>query len=103
MSGATLELLLVVGAKGQGSEPKWNKVFSFTVSGDDTSDIIIKIMDSDYMSEDDFVGKPDSYVLTYTTAEYKGEIKVGLTLINPAEETEKLLNEQEEDYGGELD
>ena len=41
---------------GQGCEPEWNETFLFTVS-DGTSELSIKIMDSDGGSEDDFVGK----------------------------------------------
>lgn len=44
-----------VGA-GQGSNPEWNEKFVFTVS-EGTTELILKIMDSDAANEDDFVGE----------------------------------------------
>nr|XP_043620292.1 elicitor-responsive protein 3-like [Erigeron canadensis] len=40
---------------GKGSNPEWNETFLFDVSSQDSTDLRIKIMDSD-MSTDDFVG-----------------------------------------------
>lgn len=39
----------------QGTEPHWNETFLFTVS-DFRCDLALKIMDSDNLSKDDFVG-----------------------------------------------
>ena len=41
---------------GKGTNPEWNENFVFTVS-DRTTDLIIKLMDSDTGTADDFVGE----------------------------------------------
>lgn len=41
---------------GAGSNPEWNETFVFNVS-DNVSELIVKIMDSDTFSKDDFVGE----------------------------------------------
>lgn len=41
---------------GQGSEPDWNETFVFTIS-EGASELVLKIMDSDGISDDDFVGE----------------------------------------------
>ncbi|KAK9076418.1 hypothetical protein SSX86_004752 [Deinandra increscens subsp. villosa] len=43
-------------ASGKGSNPVWNETFLFDVSGKDSTDLRIKIMDSDGSSADDLVG-----------------------------------------------
>ncbi|KAK8967508.1 Elicitor-responsive protein 3 [Platanthera guangdongensis] len=40
----------------KGSEPEWNETFVFNVS-DDVPEVAIKLMDSDALSNDDFVGE----------------------------------------------
>ncbi|KAE8772954.1 hypothetical protein D1007_54970 [Hordeum vulgare] len=63
MVHGTLEVLLV-GAKGlentdylcKGSNPEWNESFVFTVS-DQAAELVIKLMDSDSGTADDFVGE----------------------------------------------
>ena len=39
-----------------GSNPQWNESFLFTVS-DDASELYLKIMDKDNVSQDDFLGE----------------------------------------------
>lgn len=41
---------------GKGTEPEWNETFLFTVSGG-VSELKLKIMDSDTITSDDFVGE----------------------------------------------
>lgn len=41
---------------GKGTNPEWNENFVFTVS-DQTTDLLIKLMDSDTGTADDFVGE----------------------------------------------
>ncbi|KAJ3680340.1 hypothetical protein LUZ60_016618 [Juncus effusus] len=79
-------------AAGKGSEPEWNETFVFTTS-DNVSELIIKLMDSDTGSSDDFVGEasinleavyvegsvPPTVYNVVKDGEYKGEIKLGLT------------------------
>ncbi|KAJ4712979.1 Elicitor responsive protein 3 [Melia azedarach] len=43
-------------ATGQGTSPNWNENFIFTIS-EGTTELKIKIMDSDMLSADDFVGE----------------------------------------------
>ncbi|KAF5946310.1 hypothetical protein HYC85_016538 [Camellia sinensis] len=79
-------------ASGKGTTPEWNETFLFTIS-DDVSELRIKIMDSDNLTQDDFVGEatipleslfhegsipPTSYNVT-KDEQYCGEIRVGLT------------------------
>ncbi|WVZ74458.1 hypothetical protein U9M48_022637 [Paspalum notatum var. saurae] len=79
-------------ATGKGSNPEWNENFVFTVS-DKTTDLIIKLMDSDTGTADDFVGEatipleavytersiPPTLYNVVKDEKYFGEIKVGLT------------------------
>ncbi|CAL5442411.1 unnamed protein product [Camellia sinensis] len=99
-------------ASGKGSEPEWNESFLFTVS-DGTRELLIKIMDSDHGSADDFVGEatiplePVFMEGSMATAsynvvkdeEYHGEIKIGLTFTSE-EGCEDVFCEQEESSGG---
>ncbi|XP_052209348.1 elicitor-responsive protein 3-like [Diospyros lotus] len=94
-------------ASGQGCEPEWNEIFLFTLS-DGTSELSIKIMDSDGGSEDDFVGKaiiplepvftegsiPTTSYNVVKSEEYCGEIRVGLNF------TPEELTTEEENHGG---
>ncbi|TKY47426.1 Elicitor-responsive protein 1 [Spatholobus suberectus] len=88
---------------GQGSNPVWNEKFVFKVEYPTPSDsykIILKIMDKDFLSADDFVGQAIVYVedllaigvedsaaelqpLKYRVVRadhsYCGEIEVGIT------------------------
>ncbi|XP_072975213.1 elicitor-responsive protein 3-like isoform X2 [Typha angustifolia] len=41
---------------GAGSDPEWNESFKFTLSND-VEELTIKLMDSDAVSADDFVGE----------------------------------------------
>ncbi|PUZ48160.1 hypothetical protein GQ55_7G223100 [Panicum hallii var. hallii] len=43
-------------ASGKGSDPEWNETFVFTVS-DSTTELFIKLLDSDGGTDDDFVGE----------------------------------------------
>ncbi|CAN6232621.1 unnamed protein product [Urochloa humidicola] len=79
-------------AAGKGSNPEWNENFVFTVS-DQTTDLLIKLMDSDTGTADDFVGEatipleavysersiPPTIYNVVKGEKYCGEIKVGLT------------------------
>ncbi|XVF75330.1 hypothetical protein PTKIN_Ptkin13bG0179400 [Pterospermum kingtungense] len=105
-------------ARGGGASPSWNEKFTFKVeypgSGDDYK-LLLKIMDKDTFSADDFVGQATIYVedLLAIGAEkgnaelhpckhsivnggqsYCGEIQVGATFTRKVEETD------EEEYGG---
>ncbi|XAR54082.1 hypothetical protein NMG60_11029086 [Bertholletia excelsa] len=97
-------------ASGKGTTPEWNETFLFTIS-DGVSELRIKIMDSDNMSQDDFVGEaaipleplfaegsiqPTAYNVT-KDQEYCGEIKVGLTF-TPESGLSRGLDE--ENFGG---
>uniref|UniRef100_A0A803MYK3 C2 domain-containing protein n=1 Tax=Chenopodium quinoa TaxID=63459 RepID=A0A803MYK3_CHEQI len=44
-------------ASGQGSELEWNQTFTFDVNYSGGADLTLKIMDSDYGTEDDGVGE----------------------------------------------
>ncbi|CAL5397893.1 unnamed protein product [Camellia sinensis] len=85
-------------ASGKGTTPEWNETFLFTIS-DDVSELRIKIMDSDNLTQDDFVGEatipleslfhegsipPTSYNVT-KDEQYCGEIRVGLTFTRQVE------------------
>ncbi|KAI7988480.1 Elicitor-responsive protein 3 [Camellia lanceoleosa] len=99
-------------ASGKGSEPEWNESFLFTVS-DGTTELLIKIMDSDQGSADDFVGEAtiplepvfmegSMATTSYNVVkdeEYRGEIKIGLTFTHE-EGCEDVFCEQEESSGG---
>ncbi|XP_023743621.1 elicitor-responsive protein 3 [Lactuca sativa] len=97
-------------AAGQGSSPEWNETFVFSVSGE-VLELVIKIMDSDVISEDDFVGEakiplgtlfvegniPPTPYNVVVNDEFCGEIKVGLQFI--PEDTNEYHGE-EENFGG---
>ncbi|GMH31355.1 hypothetical protein Nepgr_033198 [Nepenthes gracilis] len=97
-------------ASGNGSEPEWNETFIFSISGS-VSELIVKIMDKDTFSSDDFVGKaniplepvfaegevpPTSYNVV-KDGEYCGEVRVGLTF---TPERARGFPDEEESYGG---
>jgi Ca2+-dependent lipid-binding protein len=77
---------------GKGSDPEWNETFVFTVS-DSTTELFIKLLDSDGGTDDDFVGEatvpleavftegsiPPTVYNVVKDEEYRGEIKIGLT------------------------
>ncbi|KAG8065421.1 hypothetical protein GUJ93_ZPchr0004g39228 [Zizania palustris] len=79
-------------ASGKGSDPEWNETFVFTVTHNAT-ELIIKLLDSDSGTADDFVGEatipleaiytegsiPTTVYNVVKDEEYRGEIKVGLT------------------------
>ncbi|RLM80052.1 elicitor-responsive protein 3-like isoform X2 [Panicum miliaceum] len=79
-------------AAGKGTNPEWNENFVFTVT-DQTTDLLIKLMDSDTGTADDFVGEatipleavysersiPPTIYNVVKGEKYCGEIKVGLT------------------------
>ncbi|KAG8374902.1 hypothetical protein BUALT_Bualt10G0043900 [Buddleja alternifolia] len=48
--------VMMINVPGKGSDPEWNDTFVFGVS-DDVPELLIKIMDSDGPSGDDFVGE----------------------------------------------
>ncbi|MFQ6647011.1 hypothetical protein Gotur_019681 [Gossypium turneri] len=104
-------------ARGDGSSPSWNEKFTFKVeypgSGGDYK-LVLKIMDKDTFSSDDFVGQatifvkdllaigadegsaelhPTKHSVVNAEQRYCGEIVVGLTF------TKKEENDEEE-YGG---
>ncbi|KAL3619312.1 c-5 sterol desaturase [Castilleja foliolosa] len=99
-------------ASGKGCDPEWNENFVFSLS-DDIPELLIKILDSDGPSGDDFVGEakipleslfvegsipPMSYNVV-KDEEYRGEIKVGLSFTPDEGGTEEFAG-QEETYGG---
>ncbi|PHU28247.1 Elicitor-responsive protein 3 [Capsicum chinense] len=43
-------------ASGKGSDPEWNETFIFSIS-EGVEELFLKIMDSDSIGEDDFVGE----------------------------------------------
>uniref|UniRef100_A0A5B7C506 C2 domain-containing protein n=1 Tax=Davidia involucrata TaxID=16924 RepID=A0A5B7C506_DAVIN len=103
---------------GQGSNPVWNEKFKFNVEypgADDQYKLILKIMDKDAFSADDYLGQatiylkdllalgvengtaelhPRKYSVVYADQTYCGEIRVGVTF------TPKVQEETEEDFGG---
>ncbi|XP_042511947.1 elicitor-responsive protein 3-like [Macadamia integrifolia] len=99
-------------ASGKGTEPEWNESFVFTVS-DGATELNLKIMDSDFGSEDDFVGEatiplepvfmegslPPTPYNVVKEQEYRGEIRIGLTF-TPEGIRDRGFPEQEESYGG---
>ncbi|KAK4752191.1 hypothetical protein SAY87_020989 [Trapa incisa] len=97
-------------ASGKGTEPEWNETFLFKVSGG-VSELKLKIMDSDTITSDDFLGEanvpleplfeqgslpPSSYNIV-KEGEYCGEIRVSLTF-TPEESYDRDL--PEESFGG---
>lgn len=99
-------------ASGQGSQPEWNETFQFTIS-DSVPELVIKILDSDAGSQDDFVGEakiplepafiegaiPTTTYNVVKDEEFKGEIRVGLTF-TPEEGYERDSSAREESFGG---
>lgn len=49
---------------GQGSEPEWNETFVFTIS-EGTSELVLKIMDRDTLTDDDYLGKARSVAFIF--------------------------------------
>lgn len=99
-------------ASGKGSDPEWNETFVFTIS-EGAEELILKILDSDSGTQDDFVGEvkipldpvylggslPETVYNVVKDEEYRGEIKVGLKF-SPEERTERNFQMEEEAYGG---
>ncbi|XP_060207105.1 elicitor-responsive protein 3 isoform X1 [Lycium barbarum] len=97
-------------AAGKGSEPEWNETFVFSIS-EGVEELFLKIMDSDSVGEDDFVGEakiaiepvfsegsiPTTCYNVVKDEEYCGEIRVGLTF-TPEEYSERGC--EEESFGG---
>lgn len=106
-------------ARGQGGTPAWNEKFSFKVeypNADDQYKLILKIMDKDTFSADDFLGQatiylkdllalgvengiaelhPRKYSVVRADQSYRGEIRVGISFTpRVREETD------EEEFGG---
>ncbi|KAL2541701.1 Calcium-dependent lipid-binding (CaLB domain) family protein [Abeliophyllum distichum] len=106
-------------AKGQGSKPVWNEKFEFRVDYPMTDDehykLVLKIMDHDTFSADDYLGEttiylkelielgvdkgkaelhPQKYRVVSTNKTYHGEIQVGISF------TAKEETGEEEEYGG---
>ncbi|PHT92449.1 Elicitor-responsive protein 3 [Capsicum annuum] len=79
-------------ASGKGSDPEWNETFIFSIS-EGVEELFLKIMDSDSIGEDDFVGEakitiepvltdgsiPTTCYNVVKDEQYCGEIRVGLT------------------------
>ncbi|GFS34878.1 calcium-dependent lipid-binding (CaLB domain) family protein [Actinidia rufa] len=99
-------------ASGKGTTPEWNETFVFTLS-DGVSELTIKIMDSDSLGEDDFVGEatipleplfiegsipPTSYNVV-KDQEFRGEVKVGLTFTHQRG-FDRGYDGEEESFGG---
>ncbi|XP_058099260.1 elicitor-responsive protein 1 isoform X2 [Magnolia sinica] len=102
----------------RGGDPKWNERFTFRVQfpgADDEYKLILRIMDKDTFSADDFVGEATIYLkdvlalgmengiaeirpckhrVLLADRTYCGEIQVGLTFTPKREEA------GERDYGG---
>ncbi|KAL0922407.1 hypothetical protein M5K25_006390 [Dendrobium thyrsiflorum] len=93
-----------VARAGQGSNPKWNETFKFLVQYPGTAGIphkiVLKVMDKDTFSADDFLGEatihvedlillgfekgigemhPSKFNVVLNDQTYGGEIRVGLT------------------------
>ncbi|WCJ23165.1 Calcium-dependent lipid-binding (CaLB domain) family protein [Euphorbia peplus] len=95
-------------ASGKGCEAQWNEIFVFTVS-EGATQIILKIMDSDQFTADDFVGEavvpleavfiegclPPTTYKVVKDQEYCGEIKVALNFIPQGDDGVDM----EENYG----
>ncbi|XP_044460919.1 16 kDa phloem protein 1 [Mangifera indica] len=105
-------------AQGQGGIPTWNEKFTFRVEypgGGGQYKLILKIMDKDTFSPDDFLGEatiymedflsigmengsaelhPRKYNVVQADGTYCGEIQVGLTLTRQYEQA------TERDFGG---
>ncbi|XP_062155369.1 elicitor-responsive protein 3-like [Alnus glutinosa] len=99
-------------ASGQGSEPKWNESFVFTIN-DGASELSLKIMDKDTFTKDEFVGEatipleplfiqgslPSTAYSIVKDQEYCGEIRVGLTFTIEGGSSRECCTE-EVNYGG---
>jgi len=102
-------------ATDQGRNPQWNEKFVFNIS-EGVSDLVIRIMDKDTFTADDFIGEanipldgvfeagslpPIAYSVVLADYTYCGQIKVGLTF-NPKTQQEQggPCNGEEEDVGG---
>lgn len=102
-------------ASNAGRSPEWNEKFVFNVS-EGVSDLVIRIMDKDTFSADDFVGEasipldgvfeagslpPSAYNVVLADYTYCGQIKVGLNFIpKTEEELGGPCDEEEDDLGG---
>ncbi|CAN6461796.1 unnamed protein product [Victoria cruziana] len=99
-------------AAGRGTEPEWNETFLFNLS-EGVSEISLKIMDSDKLNDDDFVGEasihleplfadgnlPPTVYNVIKEQRYCGEIKVGLKFV-PEEPRYTERSFGEEKFGG---
>ncbi|CDP00102.1 unnamed protein product [Coffea canephora] len=105
-------------ARGQGSNPAWNEKFTFRAEypgGDNQYKLILKIMDHDTFSSDDYLGQstiylkellelgvengkaeihPQKYSIVASDQTFSGEIQVGITF------TPKEDANAEEEFGG---
>ncbi|XP_022891879.1 elicitor-responsive protein 1-like [Olea europaea var. sylvestris] len=104
---------------GKGTSPVWNEKFEFRVDSpfvdDNQYKLVLKIMDHDTFSADDYLGEatiyvkdiikigveegkaelhPQKYRVVSTDQTYYGEIQVGITF------TAKQKTVEEEEYGG---
>ncbi|XP_062074255.1 elicitor-responsive protein 3 [Humulus lupulus] len=100
-------------ASGKGTEPEWNENFVFSVNSEGVSELTLKIMDSDGITQDDFVGEatisldalftegsiPPTVYNVVKDQEYRGEIRVGLNFI-PEVRREHNYGAEEESLGG---
>ncbi|KAJ0048186.1 hypothetical protein Pint_16093 [Pistacia integerrima] len=92
-------------ASGQGTEPKWNENFSFTIS-DGTTELKLRLLDSDLATSDDIVGeatislepvfmkgslRPTAYNVIKDKT-FHGEIRLGLAF-KPEERCERGYEE----------
>ncbi|KAM0068993.1 putative C2 domain-containing protein [Helianthus debilis subsp. tardiflorus] len=107
-------------AKGQGSNPKWNENFKFRVEypgADKQPKLVLKIMDHDTFSSDDYLGQttiylktlmeqgvengsaaqlhPQKYRVVGDSKNYCGDIQVGVTF-TPRVDTQTYAQE----FGG---
>ncbi|CAN6472160.1 unnamed protein product [Victoria cruziana] len=113
-------------ARGQGSNPEWNEKLIFPVhipKVDDPCKLVLRILDKDTFSDDDFVGETTIYltdlilsaevngvaeekVCAYNVLladrTYAGQILVGLTLTFTGDDTEVQKDKAvaEEELGG---
>ncbi|CAK9147704.1 unnamed protein product [Ilex paraguariensis] len=109
-------------ARGQGRAPVWNEKFMFRVEypgADDHYKLILKIMDKDSFTADDYLGQatiylkefleigvengtaelpPRKYSVVYSDQSYSGEIQVGITFNQkPSEDKQRRLDLKEEE------
>ncbi|XP_059072847.1 elicitor-responsive protein 3 isoform X2 [Cryptomeria japonica] len=98
-------------ASNEGSNPEWNETFVFKLS-EGASDLLIRILDKDRFSADDFLGEaiiplkgvltegsilPTPYNVVLMDKTYCGQIKVGLTFTPKAK---CYVEEEEEEVEG---